>query len=247
MTIQNVMLLLSLTFPFIVCTPALAEVVTIEVTIKSLDSDTRVLVVTKALASKTKDIELEVGKGAKVTIGGKEGTLESVKPGQKATIAYESALEVVTKIEISDNTPLGDKPKSEAIAGDDLKLLQGTWIAVAEESAGKRMKKEDVTKMRKTLTVTEDDFSLIWSGKSMQGKCKLISSDAPSAFKAIDLDGALPTGTQAVLKGIYELKGDTLRMCYAVNIVAGQKFERPTSFETQEGLKGVSVTYQRKK
>lgn len=83
-----------------------AEVITIDVTVKAIDAKERSITVTKTTKSKSKDIELEVGKKAKILIDGKDAALNAVKVGNKASVSYESDLEVVTKIEIAgDGTP----------------------------------------------------------------------------------------------------------------------------------------------
>lgn len=94
-----------------------AEVVSIDVTIKAIDAKDRSITVTKTTKSQSKDIELEVGKKAKVSLDGKEATLDSLKPGQKASISYESDLEVVTNIEVTDdgNTQSHDKAKTDSV------------------------------------------------------------------------------------------------------------------------------------
>jgi uncharacterized protein (TIGR03067 family) len=115
---------------------------------------------------------------------------------------------------------------------------------VAEESDGKRMKKDDLKKAKKTLEITGDKFTLSWSGKTMNGKIELVADESPNG---IDLSGKLPTGTAAVLRGIYELKNEQLRLCYKIYVVNGEDVARPTQFETEEGGKSVSVTYERKK
>ena len=51
--------------------------------------------------SKSKDIELEVGKKAKILLNGKEINLDAAKVRQTTSVSYESELEVVTKIGIS--------------------------------------------------------------------------------------------------------------------------------------------------
>ena len=97
---------------------AFAEVVTIDVTVKTIDAKERSITVTKTSKTKSKDIELEVSKTAKILVGGKETPLDAVKSGQKASVSYETGLEVVTKIEVTgdgdDPTPALGKSESSA-------------------------------------------------------------------------------------------------------------------------------------
>jgi hypothetical protein len=72
-----------------------AEVVTIEVTIKAVDATGRTVTATR----KSKTIELDVSRKAKVTINGKAGALDALAAGQTAKIDYHTDLEIITKIE----------------------------------------------------------------------------------------------------------------------------------------------------
>jgi len=73
----------------------LAEVVTIEVAIKSVDATGRTITATR----KDKTLKLDVSPEAEVTINGKAGELDALAAGQTAKIDYETTLEIVTKIE----------------------------------------------------------------------------------------------------------------------------------------------------
>lgn len=133
---------------------------------------------------------------------------------------------------------------AENLDKDDLTLLNGKWLAVAEENDGKRMKKADVKKMEKTLQIDGDKFELSWSGRTIKGNLEILPDEQPAA---LDLSGKLPTGKSVVLRGIYELKDDTLRLCYSIYTVNGDEVERPKEFETEEGTRHICVTYQRQK
>lgn len=120
-------------------------------------------------------------------------------------------------------------------------LLAGKWLAVAEESSGTRMKKADVKTMEKTLQIDGEKFVLSWSGKTMTGTIEIMPDESPVA---IDLSGKLPTGKNAVLRGICEVNDDTLRLCYVID-VGDTGIERPKEFETEEGTRHSCVTYER--
>jgi hypothetical protein len=72
-----------------------AAVITIEGTVKSVDAKKRTITV----QTKTKTLELDVSRKAKVSVKGKTAKLDSLKPGQKVTISYHEGLEIVLKIE----------------------------------------------------------------------------------------------------------------------------------------------------
>ncbi len=92
---------------------ARAEIITVEATIKAIDANERTITVTTNSKSNSKDIELAVGKEAKVSVAGIVGTLGSIKLGQKVSLSYDTKLEVVTKIEV-DDVARPDEPKAES-------------------------------------------------------------------------------------------------------------------------------------
>lgn len=117
----------SLAFMFVLATSEVrGEIVTIEVAVKTIDAKERSITVTKTTKSKAKDIELEVGKTAKILVAGKEVSLDAIKPGQKASITYETKLEVITKIEVKGDGETDpsesdtQNPTTEALNLDEL-------------------------------------------------------------------------------------------------------------------------------
>ena len=73
----------------------LAAVVTVEVTIKAINPQTRGITVVYETDLGETTIELDVSRKAKMTVNAEEGTLA----GQKAKVSYDKYLAVVTKIE----------------------------------------------------------------------------------------------------------------------------------------------------
>ncbi|MCE5302617.1 MAG: PDZ domain-containing protein [Planctomycetaceae bacterium] len=94
----------------LVGTIARAETVEVDVTVKSVDVKSRAITVTYKTESGQKSIDLDVSRKAEITVNGEAGTLDSVKPGQKAKVTYEKELQVVTKI---DATGEGTAPGKE--------------------------------------------------------------------------------------------------------------------------------------
>lgn len=215
-------------FLFLFSIPVHAETITIDATIKAVDVDERIVTV----ATKTKELKLEVAKRAEIIFDGEATSLKQIAPGQLATITYESMLEIVTKIEIGETSI------------EALKPLQGTWLMTAEEGGGKRIKRSEVKEKRKTLKVDGDRFSLSTVAYEITGKLKPVPDEGTNA---IDFDGKFVKGGKGqsvVLKGIYEITGDTLKLCYSYND-DNKKNPRPTEFETEEGNPGVGMTMQK--
>lgn len=92
---------------------AQAEIVTIDVTVKSIDAEERAITVTRSSRNKSKDIDLEISKKARILIDDEDASLDDVHPGQRATISYETELEIVTRIEIVDGGGDGDLTPDE--------------------------------------------------------------------------------------------------------------------------------------
>jgi uncharacterized protein (TIGR03067 family) len=120
---------------------------------------------------------------------------------------------------------------------DDAKDVQGNWKPVTAELAGQPMAET----LLKTISLKLDN-----------GKYEVFVGDEPDrGTYTLDL-GAKPkgmtiTGTEGPNLGrtfpaIYELKGDTLRICYDLS---GAK--RPAEFKSLAGTKLYLVTYARKK
>jgi uncharacterized protein (TIGR03067 family) len=71
------------------------------------------------------------------------------------------------------------------------------------------------------------------------GTIKLDESAKPKTMDATDTEG-LDAGK--VIKAIYEIAGDTMRVCYAI-----EGGGRPTEMATKEGSPWLLITYQRVK
>jgi uncharacterized protein (TIGR03067 family) len=126
-----------------------------------------------------------------------------------------------------------------AESGDakDASAMEGTWLPSSAELAGKPFPEE----VRKTIKlVIKGDKYTVTVGKAVdQGTAKLNPSAKP---KALDITGTDGPNKDKTFKAIYELDGDTLRICYDLS---GKG--RPTEFATKEGTHLFLVTYKREK
>ena len=73
--------------------------VELTVTITSIDVGAREITVTYETRAWQKTIQLIVGPKAKIMVNGKPGTLDSLKPEQKATVSFDKELLVANRIE----------------------------------------------------------------------------------------------------------------------------------------------------
>src|SRR5579859_2906770 len=122
---------------------------------------------------------------------------------------------------------------------DDPKALQGTWIPTKAELAGQPM--PDAVLKTITLKLNEGEYEVTVTGEPEpdRGTWTLDTSAKPKGMKIIGVKGPNAGKT---FPAIYELKADTLRVCYDLS---GAK--RPTEFKTIVGTQLYLVTYHRQK
>jgi uncharacterized protein (TIGR03067 family) len=110
--------------------------------------------------------------------------------------------------------------------------IQGTWKALSGEHGGKKAPEEALKGFRMTFAAG-GKLTVLAHGNTEEGTFKL---DATKKPKQIDL-----TTEDKSLKGIYELDGDTLKLC------VDEEGSRPTEFKSPEGTKVYLVVLQREK
>ena len=108
----------------------------------------------------------------------------------------------------------------------ELKTFQGTWTFESVEAGGKKLPADQF----KGITVTfEGDKYVVKRGDEVVEAAtqKLDPSKSP---KALDVTVAEGPNKGAVMLGIYEISGDTLKVCFDPE---GKK--RPTQFKSESG------------
>jgi len=120
---------------------------------------------------------------------------------------------------------------------DDAQAVQGLWKPATAELAGQPMA-DAVLKMI-SLRLVNGEYEVRVGDAPDKGTYALDSGTDPRSMTV--------TGTEGPNRGrtfpaIYELKGDTLRICYDLS---GEK--RPTEFRSVAGTKLYLVTYVRAK
>jgi uncharacterized protein (TIGR03067 family) len=126
--------------------------------------------------------------------------------------------------------PLSDK---KAAVKAELKRLEGQWRIVAAEQGGQPVEANDIVVFSDhKCTVTNPTSKVVW-----QNSLALDPSRTPKHMEVTN------TKTKQQWRGIYELKGDRLRVVFQGN--NGGK--RPTEFKTRSGSREVMYTYERVK
>jgi uncharacterized protein (TIGR03067 family) len=124
-------------------------------------------------------------------------------------------------------------------AAKDRKALQGEWAVESLEYNGK-----DYTDKYKIAFACKDDVLTVQGDGAVRKEyAKLTFKLDPSTTpKCVDLTVAGGVQKDAKLEGIYELKGDELRLCVKV---FGS--DRPTEFKSPAGTSIALLTLKRKK
>jgi len=128
-----------------------------------------------------------------------------------------------------------------ARASDDLKLLTGTWKPAKAEIGGTAIPQPILD----TITLKLDGIRyevLVMTQKGPSPDRGTIGIDPSATPKGMTVTGIEGPNAGKTFPAIYEISGDTLRICYDLS---GQK--RPPEFATKPGTALYFVTYQRAK
>ena len=120
---------------------------------------------------------------------------------------------------------------------DDAKAVQGSWKPATAELAGQPM--PDTILKSISLKLDNGKYEVFVGEQPDRGTYTIDSATQPRGMTITGTDGPNRGKT---FPAIYELKGDTLRICYDLS---GAK--RPTEFKTSAGTQLYLVTYNRKK
>lgn len=124
-----------------------------------------------------------------------------------------------------------------ADAPADAKAVQGNWKPAKAELAGNPMTKAVLQSI--SLKLDNGKYEVLVGDQPDKGTYKLDSATKPKRMTITGTDGPNHGKT---FPAIYELTGDTLRICYDLS---GAK--RPTEFKSIAGTRLYLVTYNRRK
>ncbi len=125
----------------------------------------------------------------------------------------------------------------DAANKEDDKKLRGTWKPVTAELGGKPFP-DGVLKTMK-LVVAEGKYTVTVGEQTDEGTVKLDAAQKP---RAMDIVGTKGPNQGKMIPAIYEVTGDTLRVCYDLSGKA-----RPTEFKTKADTQLFLIEYKREK
>lgn len=120
---------------------------------------------------------------------------------------------------------------------DDLKDLNGAWVPSEGQLNGKKAPDDFINSIK--LTITDGKYSVTVGDQMENGKFTIDTSKKPATMDIHADEG--PNKGKRIL-AIYELSGDTLKVCYKLGVE-----ERPKGFTSTADNKQFVVTYKRKK
>lgn len=126
----------------------------------------------------------------------------------------------------------GARADDTADVEKERKKFQGTWTIESVEAGGKKLPAEPFKEM--TVIFDGDKYVVKQGGTLVESAImKLDPSRSPKSFDSTVTEGP---NKGAVILGIYELDGDTLRVCFDPQ---GKK--RPTEFKGEPGSQTLVV------
>ncbi len=135
--------------------------------------------------------------------------------------------------------PLAADAKEEA-AMKELQKMEGTWLVTLLELNGEKATEEQNQRPQIKLLVKGDKYT-VYHGEErvVEGTLKLDPTKKPKTMDIIADDGP---NKGLAMQGIYELEGDTMKVCFAQ-----LRQERPSEFRTKAGTNQMLFGYKRVK
>jgi uncharacterized protein (TIGR03067 family) len=126
-----------------------------------------------------------------------------------------------------------DEPKDDAVK-KDLQKLQGNWTVISIEMNGNKTPEDKI-----------GDPKAVFKGKqySIHDFRLTITIDPAKKPKTNNMDGKDGNGKPLSMIGIYEVEGDSLKICFA----KPAEKERPSTFQTKPNSGQSLIRYDRAK
>jgi uncharacterized protein (TIGR03067 family) len=115
--------------------------------------------------------------------------------------------------------------------------MDGVWAPTSAELGGMKLPDEIVKGLK--LVIKDSKYTVTVGVQTDKGTVKVDASTKP---KSLDITGAEGPNKDKTFLAIYELTGDTLKVCYDLSGKA-----RPTTFETKPNTQLFLATYKREK
>ena len=115
--------------------------------------------------------------------------------------------------------------------------MEGTWEFVSAELGGQKLPDEVLKTL--TLVLKEEKYTVKSPGPDDTGTVRLDPTKQPKELDVMGMEG--PNKGKS-FPAIYELDGDSLKVCYDL---AGKK--RPTEFKSAPGTQQFLAVYKRKR
>ncbi len=130
------------------------------------------------------------------------------------------------------------RPDDDA-AKKEMAKMEGDWTLASGERDGMPIPEEFAKTMRRTIK--GEEFTVTREGETIvKGKFTIDPTKKPKTIDVTFTDGQLKDKSTL---GIYELEGDTFKLCYA----APDSKERPKEFSAKEGSGHTLAVWKRQK
>ena len=190
------------------------------------------------VAARTITIERQAGGSVKtmtLDVAPQAQGLDRVKKGSPITITFDPEAELVTTLRFTETT--ADQKDGSTNGTEE---LQGIWLATAVDRHGAMMPKKDIVEQARRIIIEGNTFT---QEETREGKRLSLTGTfkVNPATKAFDFDGKGPLGFPMVLIGLYEVKGNQLRLCIRRN--ADGMAKRPSEFKADKDPNNWSISY----
>jgi uncharacterized protein (TIGR03067 family) len=115
----------------------------------------------------------------------------------------------------------------------------GVWTVLSIEMAGMKIPEEALKKTPTTVTLKGEKWTVKMGDKVSSGTSKVDLTKKPAEIDTLETEGP-NKGT--AMKGILEMKGDTMKVCFD-----GTGKTRPKEFSTKDQPTYILLVYKREK